>query len=112
MSDTHQNSGAGGWDYSTITADTPAPSLHPFSYRLIEPIKRKPPFAPLIPRLFWLFGSAPPISKRRTSSETVTGWSFGEYAGYSISPPPLKRQQAGRTRGFYMRFSATYRLLS
>ena len=52
MSDTHQNSGAGGWDYSTITADTPAPSLHPFSYRLIEPIKRNPPFAPLIPRLF------------------------------------------------------------
>ena len=42
MSDTHQNSR--GWDYSTITADTPAPSLHPFSYRLNEPIKRKPPF--------------------------------------------------------------------
>lgn len=63
MSDTHQNSGAGGWDYSAITADTPAPSLHPFSYRLIEPIKRNPPFAPLIPRLFWLFGSAPPYFK-------------------------------------------------
>ena len=44
MSDTHQNSGAGDWDYSTITADTPAPNLHPFSYRLNEPIKRKPPF--------------------------------------------------------------------
>lgn len=44
MSDTHQNSRAGGWDYSTITAYSTAPSLHPFSYRLNEPIKRKPPF--------------------------------------------------------------------
>ena len=43
MSGTHQSSGAGGWDYSTIAADTPAPSLHPFSYRLNEPIKTKPP---------------------------------------------------------------------
>ena len=73
MSDTHQNSGAGGWDYSTITVDKPAPSLHPFSYRLNEPIKRNPPFAPLIPRLFWLFDSAPPVPERPALRQTVRG---------------------------------------